>query len=61
MGKMKMLPEVQYEPCEECEGEGVIEYDVPVPKPHGEGYIKGVFDKCYVCGGTGSVEVGEDQ
>lgn len=61
MGKMKMLPEVQHEPCEECEGEGWIEYDVAVPKIHNEGYIKGVIDECFVCDGTGSVEKEENE
>lgn len=39
--------------CEKCEGDGWLEYEVPVVKPHGEGYLKGVLGECDECDGSG--------
>ena len=48
--------------CPECNGEGELEYEVPVADygaPHG-GFLDTEWGPCENCGGTGEIEDWED-
>ena len=43
--------------CHVCSGDGWIEYDVPQPRGHGEGYIETRTEVCDHCNGDGTIEI----
>lgn len=46
--------------CPECGGDGWIEYDVPQPRGHGEGFIDTETEVCDHCYGDGRIEIDSD-
>jgi RecJ-like exonuclease len=47
--------------CPVCEGEGQLEYEVPVVDYNHGGYLDTEWGDCERCGGTGEVEDWEDE
>lgn len=51
----------KFKPCEECGGEGRLEYERPVVDWNNGGYLEGYMDDCHICDGTGEFEDGTTQ
>tara|TARA_R100001198_G_scaffold91309_1_gene69444 strand:- start:1361 stop:1570 length:210 start_codon:yes stop_codon:yes gene_type:complete len=61
-GSIKFKKSFITRPCHVCDGDGVLEVDVP--KPHGFGRDIGYLDTreeaCDMCGGSGHLELDDE-
>jgi DnaJ-class molecular chaperone len=46
----------KFKPCEECGGEGQVEYERSVVDWGSGGYLEGYMDDCDKCNGSGELE-----
>jgi DnaJ-class molecular chaperone len=47
--------------CPECNGEGEVEYEIPVVDYVNGGYLTTKWDDCQNCGGTGEIDDWDDE
>ena len=46
----------KFKPCDECGGEGQVEYERSVVDWGSGGYLEGYMDDCDKCNGSGELE-----